>query len=198
MGSPKALLPWGETSLLDFAVQQARLAEIEAIVVVLGPATRHIESNLTEVRVAMNPEPETGRSASIRLGCSALPDDLAAVLVQSVDQPTPSHVLKALFDALDRPTSFPDLGQAPGATAGRHEADIAIPTFGGRRGHPVAFAGRLLPELRALTEAGQGLRSVVRRHADALVEVEVETEAVLWNLNDPAAYAAALAKLVQP
>jgi CTP:molybdopterin cytidylyltransferase MocA len=179
MGSPKALLPWGETNLLGFALQQARLADIEAIVVVLGPATRHLEKSLAEVHVAVNPEPETGRSASVRLGCVALPDDAAAVLIQSVDQPIPVEVLAGLFAAVDA------------------HADIAIPTFGGRRGHPVVFAGRHLPELREVTEAAQGLRSVIRRHADAVVEVAVETDAVLWNLNDPAAYAAAWARLVQ-
>jgi CTP:molybdopterin cytidylyltransferase MocA len=50
-----------------------------------------------------------------------------------------------------------------------------------------------LPELRAVTEEGEGLRAVVRAHAQHLVEVPVDSESVLWNLNDPAAYAAAQA-----
>jgi molybdenum cofactor cytidylyltransferase len=191
MGTPKALLAWGNTDLLGFALQQARLAGVEAIVVVLGPATRHLEERLAEVSVAVavNPEPETGRSASIRIGCEALPDDLEAVLIQSVDQPTPSAVLRELFDALSRTASSLDIAARSAA-----RADIAVPTFGSRRGHPVVFSGSLLLELREVTEAGQGLRSVVRRRADAVVEVAVETEAVLWNLNDPSAYAAARAR----
>ena len=70
---------------------------------------------------------------------------------------------------------------------------MSIPTFGGRRGHPISFNGRLLPELRRVTEEEEGLRSIVRRHAEHVVEVPVDSEVVVWNLNDPAAYAAARA-----
>ena len=104
MGTPKALLPWAGTTLLEHAVEQARAAGIEHIVVVLGPATRHLEREpwLAEVTVRCNPDPETGRSASIRMGSAALPDDLDAVVIQSVDQPCGSDVLVSLFAALAR------------------------------------------------------------------------------------------------
>lgn len=174
MGTPKALLPWAGTTLLEHAVEQARAAGVEHIVVVLGPATRHLERApwLTEVTVRCNPDPETGRSASIRIGTAALPDDLRAILVQSVDQPCDASVLASLFAAL--------------AAA---EAEVAVPTYAGRRGHPVCLSGALLAELRAVTEAEQGLRSIVRRHTR--LDVPVNTPSVVWNLNDPAAYAAA-------
>ena len=53
------------------------------------------------------------------------------------------------------------------------------------------------PELREVSEQDQGLRAVVRRHA--VLELAVASETVFWNLNDPDAYAAALAAtVVQP
>lgn len=174
MGTPKALLAWQGTTLLQFALEQARAAAVDDIVVVLGPATRHLASALQDVAVSLNPDPETGRSASIRIGSEAMSDDVQAVVVQSVDQPCSADVLTALFSA---------------ATDG---VDIVVPTYGGRRGHPICLAGHLLPELRAVTEETHGLRAVVRQHAARLVEVPVNSEWVLWNLNDPAAYAAAL------
>jgi CTP:molybdopterin cytidylyltransferase MocA len=179
MGSPKALLPWRGTTLLEYAIQQASAAAIEDIVVVLGPSTRHLEEQLAGVEVAYNPEPETGRSASIRIGCTALPDDPGAVLIQSVDQPITADVLVTLFETVERASSV----------------DGAVPTYEGRRGHPLVFAGHILPELRLVNERSLGLRDVVRQHADALREVPVATESVLWNLNDPVAYAAAVAQL---
>jgi molybdenum cofactor cytidylyltransferase len=173
MGTPKALLSWGNTTLLDCALQQARAAKVLRIVVVLGPATRHLEYSLGEdVQVGLNLEPDSGRSASIRIGCELMSEDVEAIVMQSVDQPCSADVLEALFDAAQH-------------------AEIAVPTFRGRRGHPICIDGRLLPELRHVTEQEEGLRSIVRRHAQHVVEVPVENEAVVWNLNDPAAYAAA-------
>jgi CTP:molybdopterin cytidylyltransferase MocA len=171
MGSPKALLPWRDSTLLDCAIDAARSASVDHIVVVLGPATR--ELNLS-VQTAFNPSPESGRSTSIRLGAATLPDALDAVLIQSVDQPTTPDILNALFTTI-------------GDTA-----EVAVPTYKGKRGHPVCFAGHLLGELLTITEADQGLRAVVRRHA--VTEVPVEDESVIWNLNDPAAYAEARAR----
>jgi molybdenum cofactor cytidylyltransferase len=180
MGSPKALLAWGSGTLLDHALHQANLAGIETVVVVLGPATRHLERELAGVTTAFNPEPTTGRSASIRLGCEALPDDLDAVVIQSVDQPCTGEVLVSVLTALRAV-----------------DAEVAIPVYQGRRGHPVCFAGRLLPELRTVNEQDQGLRAIVRGHAEHLLEVPVGTESVVWNLNDPVAYATARASAGQ-
>src|SRR5437867_1900454 len=173
MGTPKALLPWGNTTLLEHALQTARAADAAEVVVVLGPVTGHLEP--LGVRRAFNPRPETGRSESIRLGASELPADVGAILVQSVDQPSTAEVLSALFDAVE------------------NGAQVAIPTHEGRRGHPICLSGDLLAEIRDLTEEREGLRAVVRRHHSHVVEVPVTTESVLWNLNDPEAYAAARA-----
>jgi len=174
MGTPKAMLPWGETTLLDSAIHTARGVSIEEIVVVLGPSTRHLEVQLS-TKVAFNPQPETGRSASIRLGAAMLPQEIGTILVQSVDQPSSLDVLTALFEAISR---------------GAH---VAVPTYEGRRGHPICLTGQLLKELRELSEEEEGLRSVVGRHRDHLIEVPVSSESVVWNLNDPAAYEAARA-----
>jgi molybdenum cofactor cytidylyltransferase len=177
MGTPKATLPWAGTTLLESALQHARRAGAEQIVVVLGPATRHLADTLgDDVVLTFNPDPETGRSASIRIGSEAMPVGLDAVLVQSVDQPCSADVLNALFEA----------------TAQDAEV-IAVPTYHGRRGHPVCLAGGLLPELRHVSEEEEGLRAIVRRHAEHVVEVPVESQSVVWNLNDPDAYAAARA-----
>jgi len=178
MGTPKALLAWGNTTLLDHALQQARTAGVEHLVVVLGPATRHLR---LDALIVFNPDPASGRSASIRLASQALGDGVRSVLVQSVDQPVAADVIVALFEAIER------------------GSDIAVPVYQGRRGHPICVAGSLLPELRDVNEEAEGLRSVVRRHAARLVEVPVDAESVTWNLNDPAAYAAAAARgVVQP
>jgi molybdenum cofactor cytidylyltransferase len=173
MGSPKALLAWGNTTLLGHAAGELRRAGADPVVVVLGPDLSDVH---VDAAIVVNPDPDTGRSASIRLGAAALQQALCvAILVQSVDQPVSHHVLDRLFSAVEG------------------GAEVAIPTLRGRRGHPVALAGSLIHELLAVDEETQGLRAVTRRHV--ITEVSVEDEAVAWNLNEPAAYAAAQARV---
>jgi molybdenum cofactor cytidylyltransferase len=174
MGSPKALLPWRGTTLLGFAIEQLRAAGVESIVVVLGLAHESIEADVSELRgaaVGLNLDEASGRSASIRIGASAIADDTAQVIVQSVDQPCTTDVLEALLE---------------------QAGEVVVPVQNGRRGHPVCFSGRLLAELRAVSEDAEGLRAVVRRHP--VTEVEVTSAAVFWNLNTPEAYQAAVAE----
>jgi molybdenum cofactor cytidylyltransferase len=181
MGEPKALLAWGDTTLLGYCLRQLRDAGVAHVVVVLGTQHERIRAATAElegVPVVLNLDEAAGRSGSIRTGASALPDDLESVVIQSVDQPCPADVLRALLAALSRPA-----------------VEVVVPTFDGRRGHPIGVAGRVVHELRQVDEASEGLRRVVRAHR--VTEVAVKSAAVLWNLNDPAAYARALAT-VQP
>jgi CTP:molybdopterin cytidylyltransferase MocA len=167
MGTPKSLLRWRGTTLLGYAVSQAREAGAEEVIAVVGsPTTQQLAAT-----IVVNPDPATGRSASIRLGAAALREAAAAVVVQSVDQPVVAAALRALFEAVE------------------HGAEIAQPVYRGHRGHPVCVSGALVGELKEVDERTQGLRAVVRAHT--VTEVEVDDESVTWNLNDPAAYAAA-------
>ncbi len=177
MGFPKALLPWGESTLLEFQICQLRAAGAGDIVVVLGAHARRVRPlvpALPGVRAVYNRRHREGRSSSIRCGARNLRPNARVVLVESVDQPCPSTVQEELFRVAE------DTGAA-----------VVIPTFGGRRGHPIVLARHVLPELLELSEEEQGLRAVVRSHARDTVEVPVNTDVVLWNLNDPQEYALA-------
>jgi molybdenum cofactor cytidylyltransferase len=61
---------------------------------------------------------------------------------------------------------------------------IVLPTFHGRRGHPVIFRASLYDELlEASPEVGA--RQVVWAHEQEIAEVATEEEGVVLNLNDP-------------
>jgi hypothetical protein len=62
----------------------------------------------------------------------------------------------------------------------------------GRHGHPTIFAASLLDELRRVDEASEGMKSILRRHADLIRDVEIDDPSVLLNLNTPEEYEAAL------
>jgi molybdenum cofactor cytidylyltransferase len=54
----------------------------------------------------------------------------------------------------------------------------------GRRGHPVAFSGRLREELAALS-GDQGARSVIARHRHAVVLIPAEDRGIFLDIDTP-------------
>ena len=106
-------------------------------------------------------------------------DDTAeAVVVLSVDQPSPAWVTQRLIE------KWRETG-----------AKVVLPRFGGRGGHPVLLAGALLPDLRRVTDRTMGLRAVVDANRDHLVSVDLPDTGINVNLNTPSEYRAALAAL---
>jgi molybdenum cofactor cytidylyltransferase len=69
---------------------------------------------------------------------------------------------------------------------------LAAPYWRARRGHPVAFAGRLRGELEALA-GDEGARRVLDAHAAALVKVPVGDPGVLRDIDQPSDLAPPLA-----
>lgn len=166
MGSPKALLNWHGRPLI--AHQLAQLAGCGQVIVVLGHAAEAIRPHVPpEVTVVVNPDYASGRVGSLRAGFAAVHGKPGGVLVVGVDQPLAPGVVEKL--AADMATG----------------AAIAVPSFEGKRGHPVLFRGDLLPELLDIREETQGLREVVQRHKDARQEVPVASDWILADLNRP-------------
>jgi molybdenum cofactor cytidylyltransferase len=65
-------------------------------------------------------------------------------------------------------------------------AAIVLPTYEGRRGHPLIFSAALYDELLA-APMDVGARAVVRAHTSEIVTVPTNEEGVILNLNDPEA-----------
>ncbi len=175
MGQPKALLDWGGQPLIRYQVEQLRAAGCDEVIVVLGYRADDIHRQIRDlpVRVMFNPRFQFGRAGSLRIGAKAANRDADAIAITNVDQPRPASFLRRLIEA-----------HGSGAAA-------TVPTFRGQRGHPVVVAGWLRPELMAATEEERGLRGVLLRHADRVVEVEMD-ELCLLDLNTPEEYENAL------
>jgi molybdenum cofactor cytidylyltransferase len=178
MGEPKQLLPWRGRPLVVYQVEQLRAAGADDVVVVVGHRADEVAPHAAAAgaRVVFNAAYRSGRASSIRTGAAALADDTRALITLSVDQPREAALIRRVLDA-----------HLNGA------ALITTPAHGGRRGHPVVFAGSLLPELRAVTEEREGLRAVVRRHGERRQIVPVDDPAIHIEFNTPDEYQAALA-----
>jgi molybdenum cofactor cytidylyltransferase len=179
MGTTKALLPWLDTTLVDYQIAAMMRAGISTVVVVLGHDAGHIGAAISPVRdgvrIVINPAYREGRAGSVRTGIASLPPTVTDILIHSVDQPRSAGTLRSLVEAHLR---------------GRHM--ITIPACGGHRGHPPIISASLRPDLVTLCEDQEGLRGLMRRHAAAITEVELRDPEVLVNLNTPADYRDAL------
>ena len=66
-------------------------------------------------------------------------------------------------------------------------APVVVPTFNGKRGHPVLFRRVLFDEL--LDDAlAEGARTVVHRYLDDTASVPVDDEGTVIDINDMTAY----------
>lgn len=157
IGGPKALAPIGGTTFLSRVCELFVSAGVETLVVVLGAEAERVRSAVTlpeRARVVVNAAWPSGMLSSICRGLDEA-EGLAAgaVLLHPVDHPlvaaaTILSVKKTLADG----------------------AEIAVPTWEGRRGHPGGFARAVFGEIRAASP-DEGARSVLARHPERIVHL---------------------------
>jgi molybdenum cofactor cytidylyltransferase len=183
MGRSKPLLPWGERPLVAHQLAEIQKSRLTECVVVLGRQAEAIEPWVRpgilpgwKAHAIVNPRPEEGRSSSIRTGLRAFGAPPDAILIASVDQPLKSDLIDALLASAEE-----EWTQA--APAARRT--IVVPVFQGRRGHPPLFHGAMFGELLGVSEAGAGLRQVVRRVPARVLEMPWHRDDILLNLNTP-------------
>lgn len=174
MGFPKALLIYRGKSFLESVLDASLAASLDPVVVVLGTdASKILNSvDLRTVTVARNERPETGQIGSIKRGISAIINHpVDGTVVWPVDQP---HVAVRTVELLIE--EFHKGGPA-----------IVVPTYEGRRGHPVVFRRGVFQEL---LDAPQdlGARAVIRADPARVAEVPVGDPAVLDDIDTPEAY----------
>ena len=68
------------------------------------------------------------------------------------------------------------------ANAIQSGAKIAMPSYQGKRGHPVGFAAKFYPELIQLS-GDQGASAIIQRHAALLTVIETEDAGVIADID---------------
>lgn len=179
LGGMKPLLPFGQATLLEYQLDcLTALPEVGEVLVVLGHEPEGLLPLLEGrrgVRAVVHQGYGEGPASSLRAGLRELSLGVRAILIAAVDQPRPRWVLERLI-----------------AEHLQGQAAITAPVYEGRRGHPTLFAAALLPELLAISEGGRGLREVMSRHRGEVRDVELDTPAVLLDINTEEDYQAAL------
>ena len=174
MGTPKATLAYRGRTFLELIVTTLREAGLDRIVVVLGHQSEEIQRQvkIEHALVVVNPGYRSGQTSSLQAGLRALAaDDPDAVLLCLVDHPAVSAAtVKRVVGSF-----------------GQQQAPVVIPTYHGRRGHPVLIGRQLFDELLGLTRDA-GADSVVRKYRPVAKFVEVDDEGVILDVDDPESY----------
>lgn len=175
MGSPKALLPYRGVTFLEHLISTVQHPRVGIIRIVLGAGAEHITESLrlAQSQVIINLGWQLGQLSSIQAAVRHLRQQdtggqIEGLIVCPVDHPL---ITSALVSRLI--SEFDSRGKS-----------VVLPTFQGRRGHPVIFRRNLFDELlEASPEVGA--RQVVWAHSQDSAEVQTDEEGVVLNLNDP-------------
>ena len=157
MGGPKALVATEADTFLARACAALDRPSVERVIAVLGAEAARVaaEAGLSAaVSVCVNEGWRDGMLTSVWAGLDAAEAAGAeAILVHPVDNPFVSAAtVDAVVAALER------------------GARIAVPSHGGRRGHPAGFARAAFAALRDADPA-QGARTVLAEHPEWIVHV---------------------------
>lgn len=171
--SPKSLARLGERPLVAHAVAAARSSGLKPLVVVVGCQAADVAAAVgRDVEVVENPFWEEGMSTSLRAGLAALLPDrtVTAVTVALADQP---RIGAESYRRLV-------LAHADGA-------ELAVATYGGKRGHPVLIGRAYFDEAMKMT-GDQGARTLLAK--PEVVEVPCDGTGEATDVDTPGDLAA--------
>lgn len=152
LGSPKQLLSFSGSTLLQHAIEVAAASKASSVVVVLGANADVIMQQLkkTTAAVVVNDAWKEGMASSIRYGLRTLIEmkpQTEAVVFMVADQP---------FVTTELVNNLPDVYR-------KEQHSIVASEYGTTFGTPVLFAKRYFPELIKLT-GDVGAKSLVRKY----------------------------------
>jgi molybdenum cofactor cytidylyltransferase len=168
-GGAKLVASVGGQAMLDRTLQSLLDADVAEIVVVMPPETEITAARVARlsdrrVRVAVNADPAAGMFSTVRAGLQATTADLIVVLPGDIPFVRPATIVR-LLDACES------------------EGRSAVPTFHGRRGHPLVFPGAFR-EAILTSPVTETLSDVVKRlEPQGQLEVAVDDPGVLRDID---------------
>jgi molybdenum cofactor cytidylyltransferase len=181
MGSPKSLLKIQGKTFVEHLLAATRHPRIGVTRIVLGAGAGEIQAQLNAgaATIVINDEWRRGQLSSIQAAIRSL--------LHSATPEATVHATEGLILCpVDHPLISPQLVDQLIAQFDSSGKRIILPTWNGRRGHPVIFHATLYAELLGASHE-VGARQVVRAHPDEIMEFPTEEEGVVLNLNDPEA-----------
>jgi molybdenum cofactor cytidylyltransferase len=187
MKSPKLLLPWNGSTVLEHLIQTLARPQVAATIVVVRPDDVELQTVLQRTPatvVVPEHEPPQMRD-SIEIGLRAIhdqfqPDARDAWLLIPADHPLVEvPVLEAMLLAWQESS-----------------CSILVPKFGNRRGHPALLSWNIAERIPQLPP-DVGIHELWHSNPQLITELPTNHESVLADLDTPEDYAHWHARLAQ-
>ena len=180
MGKPKLLMPLGNSTVLEQTIDNLLSSKVSEIVVVVGYRSQEMTRIIADrpVKIALNPIYKRGMSTSIITGLNLVNNKADAIMLMLADQPfIGSRIVNKLIG------EFID-----------NNKGIVFPAYQSNQGHPVIFATKYKAELLKL-EGDVGAREIIKKHANDILEIAVNSESIYVDTDTVSDYYRALNSL---
>ncbi len=170
MGRLKQLMPLGSSTMVEQTIDNLLASRVNEVVVVLGYRAEEVKRIIAgrHVKIVVNPMYSQGMGTSIAAGLKLVDSRAGAVMLALADQPfADSPTIDRLIEEFQT-----------------HDKGIAIPTYRGRRGHPIIFSIDYKAQLSGLT-SDIGGREIIKEHPEDILEVAVDCEGVIIDIDTP-------------
>jgi molybdenum cofactor cytidylyltransferase len=173
MGQQKLLLPFDNKSMIKTVVEKSINSNADQTIVVIGSHNKELTRELAEYSLLLveNTRFEEGMLSSVQVGFAAIQPDSDAAIVLLGDQPMVSEeVINRLISVFQKTAK-----------------GLIIPTFNGKRGHPVLISSKYQESIQLLNPE-IGLRDLFLKNSQDILEIEVQSDNVLKDIDTPEDY----------
>jgi molybdenum cofactor cytidylyltransferase len=168
MGELKQLMPFGQSTIVGQAVDNLLNSAVDEVIVVVGYMAEDVTKAIAAkpIKVVINPDFEQGMSTSIIAGLKSVHSKTQGVMLALGDQPlVNSQTINRLIEGFYN-----------------HDKGVAVPTYQGRRGHPIIFAIKYKEQLLRLS-GDVGGRQIIEDHPEDVLEVAVDSESIIADVD---------------
>ncbi len=183
MNAFKPMLPVDGRPAVTGLTESLRGAGISDIIIVTGHQRELLQEEISRLRVAecYNENYADGMFTSIQAGFAKateeFPEKRGWFLVPADCPLITIRTFKELMTAMDDAEK----------SAGSEDIRFYVPTYEGKKGHPLLVPAEMIPEILAHDGSG-GLKAVTDRYPDQMIRVPVPDEEILLDMDTPEGY----------